>query len=199
MDDKDELKPVDGAPEAVLDRDAIADGDEVEPSATDDALPDGDVSQTETEQLQAEIEALKNEVLRARADVENIRKRATRDVEAAHKYGLERLVSELLPVKDSIELGLSAAASASDVESLTEGMELTVKMFNDFLDKLGITELDPADLPFDPEFHQAMTVEESAEAAPGTVLKVMQKGFLLNDRLVRPALVIVAKSAAENT
>ena len=199
MDDKDEHNPVDGDPEALLEPEAIVDDLEAEHAAADDAPLDGEATEVETEQLLGKIEELKTEVLRARADVENIRKRAMRDVEAAHKYGLERLVSELLPVKDSIDLGLSAAASASDVDSLTEGMELTVKMFDDFLDKLGVTELDSVGHQFDPDFHQAMTVEESADVAPGTVLKVMQKGFLLNDRLVRPALVIVAKGAADNT
>lgn len=199
MDDKDEHEPVDGAPEAVLDPQVAVDAGQAEPAASDDALSDNEAIEAETEQLLGKIEELKTEVLRARADAENVRKRAARDVEAAHKYGLERLVSELLPVKDSMEMGLTAAAAASDVDSLIEGMELTVKMFNDFLDKVGVTELDPNGLQFNPDFHQAMTVEESAEAAPGTVLKVMQKGFLLNDRLVRPALVIVAKGAEDDT
>ncbi len=199
MDDKDEHEPVDGAPEAVLDPQVAVDAGQAEPAASDDALSDNEAIEAETEQLLGKIEELKTEVLRARADAENVRKRAARDVEAAHKYGLERLVSELLPVKDSMEMGLTAAAAASDVDSLIEGMELTVKMFDDFLDKVGVTELDPNGLQFNPDFHQAMTVEESAEAAPGTVLKVMQKGFLLNDRLVRPALVIVAKGAEDDT
>ena len=199
MDDKDEHKPVDAAPEAVLEAQATVDDLEAEHAVAADAPLDSEATEVETKQLLGKIEELKTEVLRARADVENIRKRAARDVEAAHKYGLERLVGELLPVKDSIDLGLSAAASASDVDSLTEGMGLTVKMFDDFLDKLGVSELDPVGQPFDPDFHQAMTVEESTEAAPGTILKVMQKGFLLNDRLVRPALVIVAKGAGDST
>ena len=198
MDEKDEHKPVDEAPEAVLEPGATADDAEAA-CGTADAPPEAEDALDETEHLRAEVETLKNEILRARADTENFRKRAARDVEAAHKYGLERLIGELLPVKDSVDMGLSAAHSATDVESLTEGMELTVKMFNDFLDKLGVTEIDPHGAPFDPDFHQAMTVEESAEAEPGTVLRVMQKGFLLNDRLVRPALVIVAKGVEDNT
>ena len=198
MDDKDEHKPVDEAPEAVLEPGATM-GDAEAASGAADARPEAEDALDETEHLQAEVETLKNEILRARADAENFRKRAARDVEAAHKYGLERLIGELLPVKDSIDMGLAAAQSAGDVESLTEGMELTVKLFNDFLDKLGVTEIDPHGAQFDPDFHQAMTVEESAEAEPGTVLRVMQKGFLLNDRLVRPALVIVAKGVEDNT
>lgn len=145
-----------------------------------------------------EIASLKDEVLRARAELENMRKRAERDVEAAHKYGLERLVQELLPVKDSMDLGLDAAASASEIESLIEGMSLTAKMFADFFEKLNIEMLDPAGERFDPEFHQAMTTEESAEHDPGTVVRVMQKGYRLNERLVRPALVVVSKAVSED-
>ncbi|MGR8921165.1 MAG: nucleotide exchange factor GrpE [Gammaproteobacteria bacterium] len=146
----------------------------------------------ELDALKSEVAALKDEVLRSRAEADNVRKRAERDVQAAHKYGLERLAQELLPVKDSLDLGLDAAATATDVEALREGMALTAKMFGDFFTKLDITVVDPAGARFDPEFHQAMTTEQSVEAEPGTVLRVMQKGYLLNDRLLRPALVVVA-------
>lgn len=149
----------------------------------------------EVERLEAELTELRNDVLRARAEADNTRKRAERDVEAAHKYGLERFVGELLPVKDSMDMGLSAAGTATDVATLREGMELTLKMLEDMFAKLGVRVVDPLGEPFDPEFHQAMTMEDSAEAAPGTVLRVMQKGYLLNDRLVRPALVVVARAA----
>ncbi|MCZ6771282.1 MAG: nucleotide exchange factor GrpE [Proteobacteria bacterium] len=195
MNEKQDLKTADEVIDATDQAVAAPEDGEVQVEVTDDAAPESDGQHAELELLTAEIADLKNEVLRARADAENVRKRAERDVEAAHKYGLERLVGELLPVKDSLDLGLSAAATASEVESLTEGMELTVKMFKDFFEKLCIEEIDPAGLPFNPDFHQAMTVEESTEAEPGTVVKVIQKGFLLNDRLVRPALVIVAKAA----
>ena len=195
MNEKEDLKTADEAIDTTDQAVAAPEDNEVQVEVTDDAAPESDGQHSELELLTAEIADLKNEVLRARADAENVRKRAERDVEAAHKYGLERLVGELLPVKDSLDLGLSAAATASEVESLTEGMELTVKMFKDFFEKLCIEEIDPAGLPFNPDFHQAMTVEESTEAEPGTVVKVIQKGFLLNDRLVRPALVIVAKAA----
>lgn len=149
------------------------------------------------EALRREIEQLRSEVLRARADADNTRKRAERDVEAAHKYGLERFVAELLPVRDSMDMGLSAAADAPDVDTLREGMALTLKMIDDMFEKLGVSEVDPAGEAFNPDFHQAMTMEESTESTPGTVLRVMQKGFLLNERLVRPALVVVAKAPGE--
>ena len=133
-------------------------------------------------------------VLRTRAELENLRKRSERDLENAHKYGAERFVSEMLPVKDSLELGLSASRGDEvSVESVREGMELTLKMFAAALDKLGVTEVNPEGEGFDPEFHQAMTMQEAEGQASGTVISVIQKGYVLNERLIRPALVVVAK------
>ncbi len=133
-------------------------------------------------------------LLRVKADLENLRKRSQRDVENAHKFGLERFVGELLPVKDSLELGLSAASEKdADVTKVREGMELTLKMLATAMDKFGVEQVDPEGEKFDPEQHQAMTMQETDSAEPGTIVSVIQKGYLLNDRLVRPALVIVAK------
>lgn len=133
-------------------------------------------------------------VLRTRAEIENLRKRSQRDLENAHKFGVDRFISEMLPVKDSLELGL-AASRGSEVEigSVREGMELTLKMFANALDKLGVVEINPEGESFDPEFHQAMTMQEAEGQASGTVISVIQKGYSLNQRLVRPALVVVAK------
>ncbi|MEM7466481.1 MAG: nucleotide exchange factor GrpE [Pseudomonadota bacterium] len=139
----------------------------------------------------------KDEALRAMAELENVRKRAEKDVEAAHKFGIEKFINELLPVKDSMDLGFDAANTATDVDSLKEGMSLTLKMFESALEKRGVQELNPAGESFDPEFHQAMMMEESVEVEAGKVLRVMQKGYLLNDRLIRPAMVVVAKKSAE--
>lgn len=175
--------------ESELEPDPATDKDNPGQGAADEM---GEVD--ETKRLEQEIKTLKEEVLRARAEVENIRKRAERDVEAAHKYGLERLIQEVLPVKDSMDLGLAAADSATEIETLKEGMAMSVKMFEDFFEKLHIKALDPEGGRFDPEFHQAMSTEESTDIAPGLVLRVMQKGYVLNDRLVRPALVVVAKA-----
>ena len=150
-------------------------------------------------EAQQKAETHLNDLLRARAELDNVRKRAARDVESAHKYALERFVSELLPVKDSLELGLAAAEQAVDIASLREGVELTLKMFAAALDKCCVQAVEPVGEKFNPELHQAMTMEESREAEPGTVLTVVQKGYLLNDRLVRPALVIVAKAPSEAT
>lgn len=151
----------------------------------------------ETERLKAELAELKDEMLRARAAADNLRKRAERDVEAAHKYAVERFANELLPVKDSMELGLAAALAAAEVDTIKQGMELTLKMLHDFFDRMHIRKLEPMGERFDPEFHQAMTMQETGDVAPGTVVRVMQAGYLLNDRLLRPALVVVAKAPAE--
>ena len=144
----------------------------------------------------AQREARENldRALRTQAELENLRKRAERDLENAHKYALERFVSELLPVRDSLELGLAASTGErTDAGGIAEGMELTLRMLDQAMDKFGARIIDPAGRPFDPGFHQAMTMQESDTAESGTVLTVVQKGCLLNDRLVRPAMVIVAK------
>lgn len=134
-------------------------------------------------------------LLRTRAELDNLHKRMAREVENAHKYGLDRMISELLPVKDSMELGLGASAGeVVDAAKVREGIELTLKMLGSVLDKFGVTEVAPVPGDrFDPERHQAMSVQEGSGLPPGSVVMVVQKGYLLNDRLVRPALVMVAK------
>lgn len=137
-----------------------------------------------------------NQFLRARAEMENARRRAEKDVEQAKRQGLEKLASELLPVKDSMEMGLAAAQeSNADVAKLTEGSELTLKMLTQAMDKFEITEVDPMGQKFDPERHEAMATQPSAEHEPNTVIHVVQKGYLLGERLLRPAMVIVSKEA----
>ena len=132
--------------------------------------------------------------LRAQAELENVRRRAERDLAHAHRFALERFVSELLPVRDSLELGLAASAGErAGAAGIAEGVELTLRMLEQAMDKFGVEAVDPAGDPFNPEFHQAMTMQESDTAESGTVLTVIQKGYLLNERLVRPAMVIVAK------
>jgi molecular chaperone GrpE len=154
----------------------------------------------EAEQLRIRIEILERQAaeakersLRAQAELENLRKRTTRDIESAHKYALERFVGDLLPVIDSLELGVGAAASAGDIDSLRQGMDLTRKMFLDSLVRFGVTPIDPAGERFNPERHQAVSVEEAEGRETGTILAVVQKGYELNGRLVRPAMVVVAK------
>lgn len=140
-----------------------------------------------------------NLYLRSQAELDNMRRRAEKDLESAHKFGLEKFANEILPVKDSLELGLAAVEENGDeaVEKLREGTELTLKMLSSALEKFGIKEINPVGEAFNPEQHQAMTMQESAEAAPNTVLLVMQKGYLLNERVMRPALVVVSKAPAE--
>jgi molecular chaperone GrpE len=157
------------------------------------------------EKLQQELEETKtkadenwNEYLRACAELENTKRRMQRDIEHAHKYAVEKFVLELLPVKDSLEMGLDAAKEQNgSIDKLVEGTELTLKMFNDAVNKFGVEVVDPIDQPFNPEFHQAMAMQESHLKPPNTVLAVMQKGFTLNGRLVRPAMVVVSKSSAK--
>lgn len=140
-----------------------------------------------------EAEQLRDQALRSRAEADNLRKRTERELENAHKYALEQFMSELLPVKDSLELGLSAANDGAAVEQLREGTQMTLRMLVAALQKFGIKELSPQGEPFDPQLHQAISAQESEGVAAGIVLQVVQKGYLLNERVVRPAFVIVAK------
>ena len=192
-------------------KDASADSDEIredEDELTEEHAPEivsnecnesdpsaleNDSDATEIDALKLEIKVLKDELLRSRAETENTRKRAEKDIAAAHKYGLERLVQDILPVKDSMDMGLEIPVDSDVSDAFREGMELTSKMFGDFFEKLNVKAINPAGEMFDPEFHQAMMTEPSSDVEKGTVTKVMQQGYLLNDRLVRPALVVVAE------
>ncbi|QIT55222.1 nucleotide exchange factor GrpE [Aquisalimonas sp. 2447] len=139
-----------------------------------------------------------NQFLRARAEMENARRRLQKDVEQAKRQGLEKLAGELLPVKDSLEMGLAAAQEANaDVAKLSEGTELTLKMLAQALEKFEVEEIEPMGKKFDPERHEAMATQPSAEHEPNTVIHVVQKGYMLNDRLLRPAMVIVSKEAEQ--
>jgi molecular chaperone GrpE len=146
----------------------------------------------------ARAEEYRNDALRARAELDNVQKRTAREIANAHKYALERFLTDLLPVKDSLDLGYAAATGSSDIATLREGMELTLKLLDAVLEKHGVQVVDPVGEPFNPELHQAMSVQESTEVAPGTVVTVVQKGYVLNGRLLRPAMVIVAKRPAED-
>ena len=143
----------------------------------------------EQEQAQANLDM----ALRAQAEMENLRKRTARDVENAHKYALEKFVNELLPIMDSMELGMNAASSAENIKELKEGMELTLKMFTTALEKFGVKQISPEGEKFNPELHEAVSMQPIEGKESGTVVSVMQKGYELNGRLVRPAMVMVAK------
>ena len=156
---------------------------------------------TELEQLRQELEAARaraddywDRLMRTEAEKENIRKRAERDADSARRYALEKFATELLAVRDSLELGEQAAGQDdADVAKLREGTELTLKMLTQAMEKFSIEEINPVGEKFNPELHQAMSMQEAEGHEPNTVVSVMQKGYRLNDRLLRPALVMVAK------
>jgi molecular chaperone GrpE len=159
------------------------------------------IAQLEARLAAAEKEAAdaKEQALRTIAEMENLRKRTSRDLENAHKYALEKFAQELLPVIDSLEMGVAAAQDEGvDVARLREGTEMTLKLFETAIDKFGIKGVHPHGEVFNPEHHQAMSMIDSPEHAPNTVIDVMQKGYLLNDRLVRPAMVVVASAKSGN-
>ncbi|GKX60340.1 nucleotide exchange factor GrpE [Leminorella grimontii] len=136
----------------------------------------------------------KESALRARAEVENARRRAEQDVEKAHKFALEKFAAELLPVIDNLERALSSTDRENpDMATFTEGVELTLKSLLGAVRKFGIEPVEEVNVPFNPELHQAMTMLESADHAPNHVMMVMQKGYTLNGRLIRPAMVAVSK------
>jgi molecular chaperone GrpE len=186
---------------------------EEEPGSSDEAQPGAQQTATETAEApageSAELQALLTDArtkadehweqcLRLQAELENLRKRSARDLAQAHKFALEKFAAELLPVRDSLEMGVAAAAEESaSVEHLREGSELTLKMLTSALEKFNIVEINPLNEKFNPEYHEAMSMQERADVAPNTVVTVVQKGYLLNDRLIRPAMVIVSRAAAQ--
>ncbi len=140
-----------------------------------------------------------NQLLRTKADLENLHRRHERELENAHKFALERFASDMLAVRDSMELGLEAANNdGADVESIREGSKLTLKMLSDVMERYKIVQIDPNGEPFNPEFHQAMTTQPRDDVPPNTVIAVMQKGYTLNDRLIRPAMVMVSQGKSGN-
>ena len=147
-----------------------------------------------------EVAKYRDIALRAEAEMENVRRRAMRDVEHAHKYGLEKLIQNLLPVIDSLEKGVESAQQVNTDEGATkaivEGMSLCLKMLSDVMAKEGLDVVDPVGEPFDPNLHQAMSMIENPDMEPNSVVAVMQKGYTLNERLVRPAMVMVSKAPA---
>lgn len=155
--------------------------------------------EAEVAALQAQLEHAHEQVLRSQAEVQNAMRRADRDIEKAHKFGQEKLVRDLLTVVDNLERALEAASAVSDesAKAITEGVELTLKSLLDVLEKNSVEAIDPQGEPFNPELHEAMSMVENGEVEPNTVLVVYQKGYLLNERLVRPARVVVSKAPVE--
>ena len=150
------------------------------------------------QEARAKAEEHWNQLLRARAEMDNLRKRHQRELENAHKYALDSFVRDLLQVRDSLELGQSAALEGNaGLEKLLEGTDLTLRLLSDVMAKFGVEPVDPAGEPFNPELHQAMSVQPRDDMPPNTVSTVIQKGYLLNGRLVRPALVIVSAATGQ--
>lgn len=166
----------------------------LEPAADREPTEASEVQSPELEELRAKEADFEDRLLRVRAELENLRKRSARDVEDARKYALQGFVHELLPVKDSLEKGLEAAATdaTEEADGLRQGIGLTLKLWREVLAREGVEEIDPSGQPFNPDFHEALSIGHSVDVPPNTVLEVIQKGYLLNGRLVRPARVIVA-------
>ena len=185
--------------EEMASMDASTESGEVSDKATETS--DDPVAGLEARLAEAEkqVTEYKEQALRTLADMENLRRRTDRDLENAHKYALEKFAQELLPVIDSLEMGVAAAQDENtDVAKLREGTDLTLKMFESTIDKFGIKSVHPHGEAFNPEHHQAMTMIDSPDHAPNTIIDVMQKGYLLNERLVRPAMVVVASANSGN-
>jgi len=183
--------------------------DDASQSAGDEALPAAEFAAGEEQPDAAQLEALRRELavaeesartqrelyLRAAAEIDNVRKRAQRDIEQAHRYAIEGFAAELLAVRDSLALGLSNAGN-SDAATLLAGQEATLKLLDRAFGKFAIRQLDPMGERFDPNQHEAMLMQETVDADPNTVLQVIQPGYELNGRLLRPARVVVAKAPA---
>ena len=156
-----------------------------------------DIDEDSFEALKARADENLDKYLRVVAETDNIRKRATRDVENAYKYALENFSRELLAVVDSLEMGLVSGKEAG-TKSLIEGNQATLKLMLSMMQQFGIDEIDPHGEPFDSEIHEAMTTQSSSDVEPGSVLTVFQKGYTLNGRLLRPARVVVASEMTED-
>ena len=160
-----------------------------------EAVAPGDDLAARVQTLEEQLAAAQDQSLRMAADLQNVRRRAEQDVEKAHKFALEKFAGDLLPVIDSLERGLELSSPDDvSIKAVREGMQLTLKLFHDTLARYNLEAIDPHGAPFNPEHHQAMPMEESIHAEPNSVLKVFQKGYLLNGRLLRPAMVVVSKA-----
>ena len=152
----------------------------------------GDELQQKIEILEKQARENLDTALRAQAELDNVRKRSSRDVENAHKYALEKFAADVLPVLDSMELGVSSVGESADNPTLREGMELTLKLFRDVLEKYGIEPVLTDGEKFDPEKHEAVSMQDQEGSESGDIISVFQKGYTLNGRLIRPAMVVVA-------
>lgn len=188
MSSKPDTPPEDAPREETAE--AADEGQQVRQESRAEA-PADENSSPEVAELKAKAEENWDRYLRAVAEAENVRKRAARDLENARKFALERFATDLLAVRDSLEMGIAAGESA-DAESLLEGSRATLRQLASTMERFGVEEIDPEGEPFDPNRHEAMTMQPATEVEPDTVLTVFQKGYMLNGRLLRPARVVVA-------
>jgi molecular chaperone GrpE len=182
--------------ETVVDEGESVNNDDVEVDAEVEAEVEGESSDDSIgDVLTEEIALLKEQVLRAHADAQNVRRRSEQDVEKARKFALEKFVADLLPVADNLERAIAAGNPEDETQkAVLEGVELTLKSLQDTLKKYKVEMVDPAGEPFDPQLHQAMTMVPNPDMEPNTVMDVFQKGYTLNGRLVRPAMVVVSSA-----
>ncbi len=167
---------------------------EIDPSESTEDQEEQTVN--EVEELQQKLSTLGEQLLREQAEMQNVRRRAQRDVESAHKFALEKFATELLSVVDNLERAIGAIdAEDESQKAVAEGLELTLKTFIDVLTKHSVVPVDPEGQPFDADLHQAVSMVPNAEVEPNTVINVFQKGYTLNGRLIRPAMVVVSTSA----
>ncbi|WP_415897069.1 nucleotide exchange factor GrpE [Neptuniibacter sp. QD57_21] len=197
----EELNPVEEQkveqPEEVVAAEAQeenAEQGEAEQVAAEETAQDADKLAADLVAAVAEVETLKDQMLRVQADAQNVRRRAEQDVEKAHKFGVEKFANEMLPIVDSLERAIEAFGDDEAVKPMKEGVEMTMNMFLSGLAKFQMEQVNPMGEAFDPALHQAMSMVESPDAKPNTVIAVMQKGYTLHGRLVRPAMVVVAKA-----
>ena len=185
---------VSGVDETVQDAEVIQE-EQSSPEAESDATQRIYELETALSEAQATIKEQQDSVLRARADVENARRRAEMEVEKARKFALERFAGELLPVVENLERAIELTDGENEaVKPLLEGVEMTHKSFLSTIEKFGLSLIDPQGETFNPDLHQAMSMQESADLAPNTVMAVMQKGYQINGRLLRPAMVMVSRA-----
>ena len=180
------------------DVDAASEKDQVNAEIEAELLDEIEASEEQqpvSEQLLEQVASAKDQVLRVQAEMQNVRRRAERDVENAHKYALDKFTADLLPVVDNLERALAAIDAEDEAQKgVFEGLELTLKSFMEVLSRHKIEAIDPAGQPFDADLHQAVSMVPNPDLEPNTVMDVFQKGYTLNGRLVRPAMVVVSQA-----
>jgi molecular chaperone GrpE len=194
--DKPEIEEATAADETTEESSAAEDAADAAESA-EEAVEEIAEAELTVEHLLDELAGAKDAAMRAQAEAQNARRRAEQEVEKARKFALERFAGDLLPVVDNLERALEAAAAEPEANAIAEGVDLTLKSMLEVLKKFNIEVVDPTGEPFDPQLHQAMTMVPNPDMEPNTVMDVMQKGYTLNSRLIRPAMVVVSKAADE--